>query len=97
MTTSKEATARPWHVGVKQAEKIIYTGNGWAVANCTVYHGTADAEESAANAALIVRAVNAHDAMREALERIAAGDPTHTQFAALAISEARAAIALGDA
>ncbi len=29
----------------------------------------------------------------EALERIAASDPTHTHFATLAISEARAAIA----
>jgi hypothetical protein len=33
--------------------------------------------------------------MRKALERIAAGDPNHSQFPVLAISEAKAALAAG--
>lgn len=49
-------TPGPWHVGVKQAEKIVYDSTGWAVANATVYHGENDAEQVKANARLIAAA-----------------------------------------
>ena len=55
MTTKQAAPATPlpWHVGIKQAEQIIYDDKGWAVANATVYHGKADRQETVANAAYI--------------------------------------------
>ena len=69
----KPATALPWHVGLRQAEQIIYDGKGWAVANATVYHGKADGAETRANAAYIVHACNAYPRlMAERAELIAA-------------------------
>lgn len=32
-------TPGPWHLGLRQAERIVYDAKGWAVANATVYHG----------------------------------------------------------
>lgn len=46
-------TPGPWHVGIKQAEQIVYNDKGWAVANATVYHGKEDLAEVKANARLI--------------------------------------------
>jgi hypothetical protein len=60
---SPKATNRtpgPWHVGLRQAEKIIYDKSGWAIANCTVYHNHGDTEPTD-NSNFIVRACNAHD------------------------------------
>lgn len=37
-------TPGPWHLGVKQAEAIVYDSRGWAIANAIVYHGEHDAE-----------------------------------------------------
>jgi hypothetical protein len=49
-------TPGPWHVGVRQAEQIVYDKTGWAVANATVYHGKEDLPEMKANARLIATA-----------------------------------------
>ena len=46
----------PWHVGVRQAEQIVYDENGWAVANATVHHGESKIPESKANARLTAAA-----------------------------------------
>ena len=46
-------TPGPWHVGIKQAEQIIYNYKGWAIANATVYHGKNDIQETKDNARLI--------------------------------------------
>ena len=56
----KPATALPWHLGIKQAEQIVYNEKGWAIANATVYHGHTEREETKANAAYIVHASNAY-------------------------------------
>jgi hypothetical protein len=63
-------TPGPWHVGVRQAEKIVYDSTGWAVANATVYHGENDIEQVNANARLIAAAPD----LLDALQRIAAGE-----------------------
>ena len=72
MTTITPATPLPWHVGIKQAEQIIYDGKGWAVANATVYHGKADGAETRANAAYIVAACNAYPQLVAALREVCA-------------------------
>jgi hypothetical protein len=46
----------PWHVGIKQAEQIVYNDKGWAIANATVYHGKEDIQETKDNARLIAAA-----------------------------------------
>ena len=61
------ATALPWHLGLKQAEQIVYDSKGWAVANATVYHGKADLAETKANAAYISHAANAYPQLVAAL------------------------------
>jgi hypothetical protein len=53
--TSKH-TPGPWHVGVKQAHRIIYDQAGWAVADATVFHGRESQDEMIANARLIASA-----------------------------------------
>jgi hypothetical protein len=58
-------TPGPWHIGVRQAEQIVYDQKGWAVANATVYHGKEDREEMRANARLMAAAPE----MLEALYR----------------------------
>lgn len=55
-------TPGPWHVGVKQAEKIVYDHKGWAIANCTVYHGHEDSEPTE-NARLIAAAPDLLDSI----------------------------------
>ena len=86
MSTPKPATPLPWHVGMKQAEQIVYDATGWAVANATVYHGKAELPETKANAAYIVAAANAYprlvEALRGTLGKLAAyidtqGDPQY--------------------
>ena len=67
---SAQHTPGPWHVGIKQAEQIVYTKNGWAVANATVYHGKQDKDEAKANARLIAEA----PAMLVALRFFLGGD-----------------------
>lgn len=71
-TKHKPATPLPWHLGVKQAERIIYTQDGWAVANATVYHGHEDAEDCKRNAAYIAHAANAYPRLVEALRKLEA-------------------------
>jgi hypothetical protein len=66
MTQSK-ATPGPWHLGVKQAEAIVYDSTGWAVANATVYHGESDREECRTNAHLIAAAPELRDALAQLL------------------------------
>ena len=71
--TSKEikpATPLPWHVGLRQAEQIVYDAKGWAVANATVYHGAADVAETKANARYIAHACNAYPRLVEALRTL---------------------------
>ena len=35
-------TKGPWHVGVRQANRIVYDSTGWAICDCTVFHGRED-------------------------------------------------------
>lgn len=65
MEDVREATKRPWSAepNGKRAAWIGKDGD-WAALAC----GATDAE-AVANAALIVRAVNSYDQMREALEK----------------------------
>lgn len=62
MSTDK-ATPRPWGL---ERDGITLTMSGQIVATAIAPDGAGIAEQRA-NARLIVRAVNAHDAMREAL------------------------------
>lgn len=79
------ATPRPW----KQNGSVIWGGKGETAANiCAISEpratryvqytelsiGSKDGDEAWANAALIVRAVNAHDELVAALRKIAALD-----------------------
>lgn len=63
MNSPTKHTAGPWHVGVKQADQIVYNSAGWAVANATVYHGKQDLEETKANARLIAASPQMLDAL----------------------------------
>ena len=66
------ATPLPWHVGLRQAQQIIYDDKGWAVANATVYHGRADGAETRANATYIVEACNAYPRLMAEREQLVA-------------------------
>ena len=72
---TQKHTQGPWHVGLRQAEQIIYNTAGWAVANATVYHGEHDREETKANARLIAEAPAMLDALRELLADKYLADP----------------------
>lgn len=107
MHTDK-ATPRPWGL---ERDGITLTMSGQIVATAIAPDGAGIAEQRA-NAALIVRAVNAHDAMREALRmmnadliagrvRAMALDPSaRCEQYAMLLGEigtaARAALALAD-
>ena len=64
---ANEATRRPWHIGMKPGP-IIYGQDGAQVASLHVPMVPID--ENAANALLIVDAVNLFDAHREAVEAL---------------------------
>ena len=64
MTTTSEATKRPWCVGDRKWE--IFGENRLIVETSA----SSSSVEHTANAALIVRAVNAHDALVAACERL---------------------------
>ena len=79
-------TPGPWAIYVNAPSDIVIrkmSKDGYEL--CAI----ARVSSGYANARLIAAAPE----LLEALERIAASDPTHTHFATLAISEARAAIA----
>lgn len=64
MTNTQTKTAHsptPWHVGIKQAEQIIYDEKGNAVANATTFYFDSTKELCHANAQFIVKAVNCHE------------------------------------
>lgn len=87
-------TPGPWHVGQKQAHRIVYDSKGWAVCDCTVYHGQEDAEEMKANAALIAAAPELLEALKLLVYRIECkedGDEIGPED----IAEANAAIPVG--
>lgn len=65
--TKATHTPGPWHLGMRQAERIIYNAAGWAVANATVYHGEQDADETKANALLIAAAPDLLHMLKEAV------------------------------
>lgn len=79
-----KATARPWRVAEDDVAEI-YSPVGGMVADC---YG-----EMAANAALIVLAVNSYDAMLAALHELLARD---TGLWTPAIERARAAIRIAE-
>lgn len=85
-------TPGPWHVGIKQAEKIVYDSTGWAVANATVYHGENDAEQVKANARLIAAAPELLDALQTAAMALI-GYTHRNEIIENALDSARAAIA----
>ncbi len=68
MDKTQEATARPWRVGGHK-DSIVYNVDGWAICNAITYHNKGDPSDTA-NAALIVRAVNAHDVLADALRLV---------------------------
>jgi hypothetical protein len=71
----KPATKLPWHIGLKQAERIVYDATGWAVCNATVYHVKEDADDCKKNAAYIAHACNAYPKLVEALREIVGSTP----------------------
>lgn len=60
-------TPGPWHVGGKGGT-IVYSGDGYAVANCTVYHGVHKSGESEANACLMAAAPDLFEALQNLVE-----------------------------
>lgn len=89
---STKHTPGPWHVGMKQAHRIIYDPTGWAVADATVYHGKESQNEMMANARLIAAAPDAVQLLRDVVAML--NDPDADQFTAQAM-EARIAELLG--
>ncbi len=67
MTT--QHTPLPWHVG-ETNKLVIYRQDGYAVADCKVFHSRpgSEREVAEANAALIVNAVNCHEELLSALK-----------------------------
>jgi hypothetical protein len=61
-------TPTPWHTGTGPAARIVYEQTGAAVCDAKTFHGKHEREVAEANASLIVRAVNAHDALVESVE-----------------------------
>lgn len=59
--TETRATPRPWHIS-EQNPEYVDTHDGYYIAGCEKAVGN-DMAESSANAALIVRCVNQHDAL----------------------------------
>ena len=101
MDTSK-ATPRPWRTQATWPHLVHGGPHNRQIADTREAHCTCYTEEEAANAALIVKAVNAHDALVEALRAVEAdymdrGDcALHTKLgttirAALALAEGGAA------
>lgn len=78
MSNNRPATALPWHLGARQAERIIYDKTGWAVANATVYHGRAEDPECRQNARYIVHAANAYARLVDAVKMLTATVELHT-------------------
>ena len=96
MSTSK-ATARPWRVG--DAGTTVFgppNGNPSPKTIATISYaklrGVEQYDESAANAALIVRAVNSHEALVAALRDLLDGSEPWDVRA----TQARAALALAE-
>lgn len=90
-------TPGPWHLGLRQAEQIVYNAAGWAVANATVYHGKQDVEECKANARLIAAAPDLLAALEGIFENCAMvhkhwGEGSNAKGADAAIRAAQDAI-----
>lgn len=68
-------TKGPWHVGEGKASTIVYSEQGYAVANATVYHGLfGDSDSAIARARLIAAAPDMRaelDAIDSVLARFA--------------------------
>lgn len=66
-TTKTQATHTPgpWHVGIKQAEQIVYDAKGNAVANATTYYFDSTKELCHANARLIASAPDLLEALKQ--------------------------------
>jgi len=86
MTQAKH-TPGPWHVGVRQAEQIVYDENGWAVANATVHHGESNIPESKANARLIAAAPDLLAALEAIAEAASCGAGCHDDVMQDALQE----------
>jgi hypothetical protein len=91
---SGAATPRPWAINEDRLHEIVFDpgGDGIPIAEC---FGLPDDGETEANAALIVRAVNSHEALVEACEAaddyVAAHAVTETQVRL--VNQLRAALA----
>jgi len=92
----EKATERPWKVvrfemshesEVSNGVKIVSCDNGYTIADNETYYPHAITEP---NAAIIVRAVNSHEALIEALER----SNKHLKQARFLLSEETAAYAV---
>lgn len=95
MTQKHSPTPTPWRVSALDYWTIV--ADGKRVAECVVQDestiGRRRDEESEANASLIVRAVNAHDALVSALEAIVnAHDAMVDDFEEQVVEIARAAL-----
>ena len=73
-TTNQPATPLPYHVGMRQAARIIYDAKGNAVADATVYHGHSDGAEVLANARYIAHAANTYPRAVQVLIQCAFSD-----------------------
>lgn len=84
-------TATPWKHG---ARLLTITGNGRRIAELTATEHPASEEQAHTDCAFIIRAVNAHDALVEALQELVAAAELFERPSNQAMAEARAALAL---
>lgn len=85
-------TPGPWHTG-GYSSRIIYAGDGFAVADATVFHGRHEGEHEA-NARLIAAAPELLDVLQEVTRCLAWHEEQHgVGMDRKAVESARAAIA----
>ena len=91
--TTHTPTPTPWRVAKKRPLTICedVKGSAFVIAECATAISTISPTQAAANASLIVRAVNHHAALVEALERLIA-DYDSGAWNSIRIAQARATL-----
>ena len=72
MTQAKH-TPTPWEL---EGNCHIKSIEGWAIADCDLDYSSLNLDQQEINASFIVKAVNSHEALVEALKRISNGEFT---------------------